>query len=255
MNAALHAFATLPLAALLLAASPHAAADPFAIVDPSRTLDAFVFVPHTAASPPTLSSTDPGAWEAARHLGPYAWNSTESNATGEIAVAQQSFIGTSQLSFSASADAFASGSRTSPFAEYSVLASGTTTYGVSFDIATPTPVQLTLDSEIGGLGIFDGIFDFELSRDGTVVWTDELKRDPVTGAETRSFTQALLLQPGHYALSALVRAQAAVFPDVEQVQAHVLGEFMLAAVPEPRAWAVMLAGLVLVGAVRRCTVI
>lgn len=251
MKPALRASVTLPLAALL--ATPHsAAADPFPIVGQSRSVDARLFVGNYLAEPPTLLSLDLGAWEAGWSLGPRTWGTPDdATATGAIAVAQQSFIGTSQLSFSGSADAFATGYRTTQFGDYHAIAHGNTAYDVAFDIATPIQVKLTLDSEIGGQGSIESIFDFELLRDGAVVWTDELKRDPVTGAETRSFTQTLLLQPGHYALSAVVRASAAVYPDASLQQAHAFGAFTLAAVPEPQSWASMLAGIVLVGALLR----
>jgi hypothetical protein len=154
---------------------------------------------------------------------------------------QRSLIGPTAISFEASVFANATRQPVSPPGQASASGYGASAFELDFSLASAMGVSLTLGST---LDVSDfNVFDFELSRDGQVVWTDEVVTDPLTGVADRSFTRWLVLEPGLYHLSAGlgVNASAGVAAVGEASQGS--AAFTLAAVPEPQTWLLMLGGV------------
>jgi hypothetical protein len=262
MNALQHAAASAAIAGMCLGLALRAHAGPFDPVSQTRSPQGGTTAIAWSANgdhdgwdiyqPPTWF-TDTGAFSGTAGVGQRSIASPDGLATanGQSAISQQSFIGDSVISFSSVASAEGSGSASGggDYLSSSTLAS---LIESAFDVATATWVTLTMDSRLDP----GATFSFQLARDGTTVWDDEVLHD-AGGAEIRSFSQSLLLTPGHYTLNSSLSLNGSVasgpdhLPASAEFHAQGSAEFRLAAIPEPQTWLLMLGGLGLVGSLVR----
>jgi hypothetical protein len=166
-------------------------------------------------------------------------------ASGRGFTGQGSFVQPDDLSFRGQVGASASGTATPP-GRFSASVLAVSNYDVTFTMAAAANYDLDMASALSPTG---GSYTFVLTRNGSVVWDAEEVVDPHTGALVRTFTRTLVLEPGLYTLSAHVSAMAvADTSGAAAMDASGDGFFRLHPVPEPEAWALMLAGLGLLAA-------
>lgn len=169
-------------------------------------------------------------------------------AYGAGRAAQTSSIAAQAIRFNGMADVFMSGQLNGAA---DLLATGTSSsrFDIGFSVAQSLQVDLSMTSEVGSS---NSLYTFSLTQDaGPVVWDQTVLLDD-QGAEIRTFSQRLTLGPGNYRLQATLNASS-VFTNDSGTSGRALAEFSLvtAPVPEPGAAALLLAGLLTVGAMVR----
>ena len=262
MHAVLRAGVRTLLAAILSAWGLCATAQTFQLISQERALDVYwlqglfpgIGQPQINDVPAHEGFFATGPWDAA--LGHAGFNTItledgSATASSQASVDTRSFIGTERLSFDTRASAGAFGHATLP-ASYIAGSSGNSRMQVAFDIAAPVTVNLAWSTDLGSTG---SRFDVNFTRNFQTVFF--LQGEAATlGLGAHSFQEVLLLQPGRYEFFANVMASAyssdRPYPDnLPPGSSTTFASFVLAPVPEPETWLLMIAGLCAVAVVRR----
>lgn len=174
-------------------------------------------------------------------------SATNASASVEGHSIQHSTTGPSSLDFEMQAQAQVFGSSTPP-GNYSASVQASAFYAITFDVTAPTRVSISMDRHVSQPS---DSFSFNLIRDdftAAICCTSEQ-------LSSLSFTQIAFLTPGRYDISASggTRLLSNTSGNPVPVSSLVLGSMHVLAlpVPEPQTWALMLAGLAVIGAAAR----
>ena len=196
--------------------------------------------------PATSQSTLAGDFGAADLGAGLSIQTTSSSAFGQGRAGQLSTLGPDAIRFSGIADINISGYAASPV-HVEGWGSASVNANYQFIVAKETAVQITMDSS-GNLGDFN----FSLTRDGNPAVLQDAYLVDASGFHT-SFTRSLILGAGSYSLISSLIANSHLDGDIS-VAGRTTADFSITAVPEPGTWAMLLAGLAMLGmATRRKT--